>query len=188
MAYETKLITGAQFIFRDSTDYNPVADNKFEIGTPTYVQIDLTSVANGAGRESAKVNLGTQRAEAYAVKAALEFAATPTANARVDFYWAPSDIAVAANANPHSMAGVDGAAPSGYGTLAELLANLDFIGSMITTDDATGTVQIADVGTLYPTSQYGMLVVVNNSGAAMHSDAVEMSVSFVEILPQYQTS
>lgn len=189
MANEIKLIVGTQILFADHAgDYSPTVVSKIEVATATEYQLSLASLANAAGRESAKADLGSARAEAYSVVAALEFAATPTVGKRVDFYWAPSAVAAAANGNPHNIDGVDAAAPSGYGLLAELLKNLDFIGSFIVTDDATTTVQVAPVGTLYPPERYGILVVVNESGAALHSDDVEMAVALNPILSQYQTA
>lgn len=189
MANETKITVGAQFCFRDSTDFNPAASTTdYRVGTPTYGQLDLTSLANAAGRESAKIDLGAARAEAHAVYGAFEMAATPVVGERIDVYWYASPEATAGDANPHDIGGADAAAPSGYGTLAELLANLIFIGSLITTDDATTTVQHGFIGILYSPTRYGGVVVVNESDAAFVANADEHHVLLEEILPQYQTA
>ena len=191
MANETKITVGSQIVFANHlADFTtPDSNSDLTLAGYTDAEIDLTSLANAAGRESAKVDLGPTRAEAYDVSAAIEFAATPTSGSRVDFYWAPSHNSTAASGNPHAMDGVDAAAPSGYGTLAELLKNIDFIGSLITTDEIGPTyVQVGPVGTLYPTARYGMLVVVNNSGAALVANASEHHIALTEILPQYQTT
>jgi hypothetical protein len=52
---------------------------------------------------------------------------------------------------------------------------------MVCTDDPTGTVQSAYIGAFSPGDRYGSLVVKNESGAALHSDAVEMSVALIPI-------
>lgn len=182
MASEILVKVGTQIIFADhSGDWaGGAAKTSLEVGTPTEVQMDLASLANTNGWEGAKADLGPTRAESYSVMASLEFNATPgpTSGAQVDFYWASSPISTAANGNPMSIDGVDAAAPSGIGTLAELLLACDHIGSFTCTDDATPSVQTAVVGTLVPPERYGILIVVNESGTAMHSDAVECHVVF----------
>lgn len=165
--------TGTAIVFADTTDHSPAAANN--LGTRTD-QIDLTSVADGAARQSAKVDLGATRAEEYEVMAALEIAATPTAGDVVEFWWAPSPSGTAGTANPGGVSGAD-AAYAGYSAnMSAAIKQLQFIGDFVCTAQATGTVQIARVGTFRPKHRYGSIVVRNESGAALHSDAVEMSV------------
>ena len=188
MTNEVLQKTGTQICFADhATDFGGgAAKTSLEQGTPTDVQIDLTSLADGAGRESAKVDLGATRAPAYSVMAAIEFAATPTSGEVVELYWAPSPDGTAANGNPMEIDGADAAAPSGIGTLAELVDSCLFIGNFICTDDATGSVQSQPVGILHPPERYGILIVKNESGAAFHSDAVESHVVFNPIIDEVQ--
>ena len=83
--------TPPQISFADhSNDFSPTAANNLEVGTPTDVNMQLASVADDAARQSDKADLGAVRAKEYGVRAAIEFAATPTAGAVVEFYWAPS--------------------------------------------------------------------------------------------------
>ena len=141
--------------------------------------ITLTSLANAAGRQSDKLDLGANRAERYRVTAAMEIAATPTAGAAIDLYWAPSTSGTAGTDNPGGIGGAD-AAYAGYSSnLTASLKQLLFIGSMVTTTQATATVQAAWVGTFVPPTRYGTLVVVNNSGAALHSSATNMNVTLI---------
>lgn len=70
--------TNQSFLFRDSTDYAPSANSVITEGTPTAVQIDCTSLADDAARQSDKCDLGANRAPGYFCRAAIEFAATPT--------------------------------------------------------------------------------------------------------------
>jgi hypothetical protein len=180
--------TPPSITFRDSTDFSPTTANdlRHASAVDTEVQLDLTSVANAAARMSAKVDLGENRAELYAVRAAIEIAATPTAGNSIDLFWAPSQHATAANGNPGAVTGSD-AAYTGYSSnLTASLKQLIFIGSFICTAQATGTIQVGEVGRFSPPERYGSLIVVNNSGAALHSDAVEMVVVFDAILFEAQ--
>ena len=179
--------TPAQISFADhANDFSPA--NNLEVGTPTDCQISLASVSNAAARQSAKVDLGATRGLLYSVRAAIDIAATPTAGNTVDFYWAPSGNATAGTANPGNVSGSD-AAYTGYSSnLTATLPQLQYIGSMVCTAQATTTVQYAEVGTFMPRERYGSLVVVNNSGAAIHSDDVECNVVFDPIVPQGQAT
>lgn len=176
---------GTQICFADHAgDFNPAAANDLTQGTPTEVQISLASVADGAARQSAKVDLGAQRAIAYSVVAAFEIAATPTASDYIELYWAPSPDSTAANGNPGGVSGSD-AAYSGYSSnLAASVLQLDYIGNFVCTAQATGTVQIAKVATFSPSERYGTLVIKNESAAALHSDDVEIHIVFNPIIDE----
>ncbi len=143
--------------------------------------ITLASLANGSGRQSAKLDLGATRAGLYRVKAAFEIAATPTAGATIDLYWAPSTSGTAATDNPGGVSGSD-AAYAGYSSnLTASVKQLVFIGSFVCTTQATATVQRAIVGSFNPQLRYGSLVVVNSSGAALHSSDSNMNITLVPI-------
>lgn len=186
MADETKRIAGAQFCFRDSTDFGPATASDYRTGTPTYAQFDLTDLANGSGRQSAKIDLGAQWALEFGVYLVAELIATPTTGERIDLYWAPSPHSSATRANPHGMSGSDAALAGNYGTAAELLKNLMYIGSLVVTDDVT--IQHGFVGVFTSPTRYGMMVVQNEADAAFAADAVESYVLIEELHPQYQTS
>jgi hypothetical protein len=152
--------------------------------------ITLASVANAAARQSVKLDLGTEtsvgsgvfvRAELYAVKAAFEIAATPTAGNTIDLYWAPSSSATAGIDNPGNVSGAD-AAYTGYSAnLTAAIKQLMLIGSFVCTTQATANVQKGFVGVFSPPSRWGSLVVVNNSGAALHSSDANMEVVMTPI-------
>lgn len=173
--------TGTAIVFADTTDHAPGATAANNLGART-AQIDLTSVADGAARQSDKVDLGATRAEVYEVKAAFEIAATPTAGDVIALYWAPSNSGTAGQDNPANVTGAD-AAYAGYSAnMAASLLQLQFIGDFVCTAQATGTVQVAQVSASFrPAGRYGSLVVRNESGAALHSDAVEMSVRLLPL-------
>ena len=165
---------GTAIVLGNSATHSPAAAN--DLGGDTD-QIDLTSVADTAARESAKIDFGASRARIIYVYAAFEFAATPVAGEVVELYFAPSISATASAANPGGVSGSDGAYTGTSGsTLAESVLQLQKIGEFICTDDATGTVQISYVGSFIPPTRYGTIVVKNESGAAFHSDVVETSI------------
>ena len=177
-----------QITFADvGGDFSPTTANDLRHATAadTEGQITLASLVDGAARESDKVDLGEHRAREYHVRAAFELAATPTAGDIIELYWAPSQHATAANGNPGGVTGSD-AAYTGYGTLSEATPQLIFIGAFVCTSDATGTVQVGEVGTFSPPERYGTLVVKNESNAALHSDDVESHIVFDPIVPEIQ--
>lgn len=143
--------------------------------------ITLASLANAAGRQAVKLDLGATRAAMYRVKASFEIAATPTAGATIDLYWAPSESATAGTDNPANVTGAD-AAYAGYSSnLTASLKQLQFIGSFICTAQATATVQYGEVGCFSPKARYGSLVVVNNSGAALHTTDTNQAISLIPV-------
>lgn len=183
--------TPKQIVFADhSNDFSPTAANDLRISTDgsneADYDIELASVADDAARQSVKADLGENRALEYSVRAAFEFAATPTAGETVELYWAPSHKAAAGSGNPANVTGAD-AAYAGYSAnLAASLLQLEFIGAFVVTVQATATVQVGEVAVFAPGQRYGSLVVVNRSGAAFHSDDVESHVVFDPIIPEQQ--
>lgn len=177
---EIQLVVGTnkQFIFADhATDFvGGATGTSLEVATATDVQLDMTSVADTAARQSAQVDLGANRYQRYALTAALEMAATPTTGEVVDFYWNASNQSTAADGNAGYATGSDAAYAGGVATLAEGLDQLIYIGSMILSADATATVQVGSPVVFTPPHRFGSLIVVNESGAAFHSDAVETHI------------
>jgi len=188
MPNDILLTVGTQIIFADhGTDFvGGAAKTSLEVATATDVQLDLTSLADTAGRESAQVDLTATRAARYSVMASFEFAATPTTGTVVELYWAPSPESTATDGNPMNIDGADAAAPSGIGTLAELVAVCQKIGNFVCTNDPTTAVQTGWISTFSPAERYGILIVKNESGAAFHSDAVESHIVFNPVIDEVQ--
>ena len=180
MPNELLLKVGTQIVFADHAgDFSPAAKTALEVGSPTNVQLSMASVANTAARESDKADLGALRAAEIAVMASFELASSGlTSGNFIELRWMPSPISTAANGNVMSTDGADAAAPSGIGTLDELVAASQYIGVFECTDDATPSVQTGYVGTFTPRYRYGSLLVIDNSGAAFHTDDVECHVVF----------
>lgn len=182
MANAIKLNAAAPIIWADATDWPGGGAHGF--GDDTY-QLDLTSVANGAARQGAKGDLGDPRSLSYTVRAAIEFAVAPTAGTVVEYYWSASESSTAATGNDGGASGSDAAYKAGEED--EWKRQLTPIGALIATADATATVQIQTINSDFrPPSRYGMVVVVNKSGQALHSDAVEMFVALVPNDPEVQ--
>ena len=178
--------TPVQICFRDSTDFSPTAANDLRKGSPTLVQLDLTSVSDTAYRQSTKVDLGENRAPEYHVRAALEFGATPTAGEPCLLYWAPSSSSTAGTGNAANVSGADGAY-TGYSSDGDAsVRQLQYIGTFYCTARATTIVQVGEIGVFVPPERYGSLVFKNDSGIAMHTDAVEMHIVFDPIVPETQ--
>ena len=178
-----------QIRFFVTGSFSPVdAATNWTIGTPTDVVLTLSAVADAAGRQSTKVDLGENRARQYACFGCVDFTGeTPTAGGTVDYYWAPSTITTQGSGNVAGNSGADAAAPGGaLGsiTLAEFLLQCQFIGSLVVHDGAV--VQNGYVGTFSPAERFGQLVVVNNSGDAFEADDVEMHQVLNPIVDEVQ--
>ncbi len=125
--------TPKQIVFADhSNDFGPATANDLRISddgsNEADYDIELADVADDVARQSAKADLGENRAQEYSVRAAFEFAATPTAGETVGLYWAPSPSGTAENANPANVTGAD-AAYAGYSSnLDASLKQPEFIG------------------------------------------------------------
>ena len=187
MPTEILVKSGTQIRFCVTGSFSP-ADNgtNWTSGSPTDVALTLNALANGAGRQSAKVDLGATRAAAFALLGCVDFTGeTPTIGNRIDYYWAPSTSATAGDANVAGNSGADGAAPDGaLGsiTLGEFVAQCIYIGSLIVHDGAS--VQNGHIGFLHPPTRWGQLIVVNNSGDAFENDDVEAHQVLVPIIDE----
>ena len=179
MANEILVKSGTPTVWADATDY--AGDG----GTRTH-QIDLTGLADGAARQGAKADLGAIRAERYTVTVCVEMAVAPASKAAIDIYWAPSPHATAGTLNPGGCSGADAVYAGTTGdSMDDSLGPLLHLGSLSLTSDAVGVLQSQSF-TLYSPHRYGMPVVDNNGGQAMHSDAIECFVSLTPIVPELQ--
>lgn len=187
MANEILVKNGTKIVFGVTGSFSP-ADSGTDYGTAITNVLTLASLASAAGRQSDKVDLGATRAARYSLVGCVDFTGeTPTAGTSVDYYWAPSASGTQANANIAGNSGADAAAPGGaLGsiTLAEFIAQCQYIGSLRTHDGAS--VQVGYVGTFEPAERYGQLVVVNNSGDAFEADDVEMHQVLTPLVDEVQ--
>jgi len=181
----------AGLLFSNSAEYvaTDLGDLENTDTVPTAVQLDLGgTVTTQLARQSTKADLGAVHSAQYGVTASIEFATAPVTGETVDFYWSPSHSGTAGKGNMAQTTGVDGAYSGGAATLAEGLAQLIFIGSLVCTADATTFIQTAFIGVFSPPDRYGNLVVHNNTSDDYHSDAVEMAVAFDPIVSDIQAA
>ena len=169
---------GTQILLFVTGSFSPVDPaTDWTIGTPIDVVLTLSALADGGGRQSDKVDLGESRASSYELLGCVDFTgeAAHVSGEVIQYYWLPSTSDTQANGNVAGNSGADAAAPGGaLGsiTLAEFIQQAQFIGNFIIHDG--GVVQNGFVGTLVPTSRFGQLLVVNESGDAFEADDVEM--------------
>jgi hypothetical protein len=169
---------GAQIVLGVSGSFNPVDDAVNWAGASGSITdvLTLASLADGSGRQSAKVDLGASRAPTFGLYACVDFTGeTPTQGEVIEYYWAPSPDGTDAVANVGGTSGVDAAAPdSGLGslTLADMVKLCIFIGNLVVHDGVS--VQNGFVGMFIPPARYGQLIVKNESGTAFEADDVEM--------------
>ena len=171
-------------------DFCPTGANDLRITTDGSNELDvelaLASVANGSYRQSAKFDFGSKWALGYKAKLAIELAATPTAGNTISLFLAPSDFSTAGNGNAGGVSGSD-SAYTGYSSNADAsVKQLKLISVFVVTAQATGTVQILEGQTFVPPSRYGSIVILNSSGAAVHSDDAECNLVLNPLLPEFQ--
>ena len=171
------LKAGTAIILAASTDHSPAARNN--LGTRT-AQIDLTSLVNGAHRQSAKIDFGggtVNWARQWEMTAAIEPVSAPSANTVCRFYIGYSDSATAGTGNPGNLSGTD-SAWTGWGSTAahadDAVPDLVEIG--ILTATAHDAIFVANVGIFVPRARYGCVVTKNVLGVDLEGDAVEMSI------------
>lgn len=179
MANEILHKQGTPVVFSDTTDYS--ATNS---GFTRTAQIDLTSIANGAARQSDKADLGATRARLYAVRVGIEYDVAPTAGTVTEFYWSASTSGTAGTGNDGGASGADGAYKAGEED--EWKKQLIWLGNLVNTNDAATTVQYQTIGFFTPPQRYGQVVVLNKSGQAYEGDAVEMFVALVPVVDEVQ--
>ena len=171
-----KITIGTPIVVADSTDYV----NNQGMGARTN-QIDLTSLAAGAARQSDKLDFTANIDLEYILGSSVEWATAPAAGETVDFYISWSNSGTAATNNSGGVSGSDSAYTGYSSNLADSLKQLQYLGSMV------ATVQATSVSTFTPRARYGTLVVVNNSAAdALMNDAVEMAVRITPLVTQIQ--
>jgi hypothetical protein len=150
-------------------------------------------LADGAARQGAKADLGSRRAQGYAVKAAVSFAVAPTAGNAVEFYWSssPSETAAVGNAGGYAadgtpyVTGADAAfAPES--AVDEYKQHLTFVGVLGAGADALNT-QVSVINSYFsPAERYGQFVIKNDSGQAFAANASGVYVALIPITDELQ--
>ncbi len=182
---------GSQIVFGAAATWDP-ADNgtNFAESDAITVEMGMTAVANAAGVQSIKIDLGATRASRFSVLAAFDFTGETPTTGSVDLYWAPSVSGTQATGNIAGNSGADAALVDGPTTtditVVEFVAQCQYIGSLATTNDAT--VQAGYVGTFSPIHRFGQMIMVNNANDAMEADEVECHIVMNPIVTDIQAS
>ena len=168
----------ARFIFADATDWPSGAGETDWGAKEADASIDLTSVAAGEARQSSSATLPTNQDLEWEVWLALEFATAPVSGETVDVYYA---LSPASGVWPGGMSGSDADYTGTAGdSLDDSLKQLDYVGSMICTADASTVVQVQRIGVI-PAGVMGEIafVIDNSTSDAMFTDAVEMAIVLI---------
>lgn len=168
-------------VFRQQTGTAKVIKSSGGDAAMTFASVaNAASPATSSGaRQSVKFDFGATRAMWWRCKASFEIAATPTAGNVIDIYLSPSDSATAGTDNAGNCTGTD-AVYTGYSNNIDASAKqLFFVGSFTVTSQATATPQLNGfVGRFVPPSRYASVVIINRSGAALHSTETNQSITF----------
>lgn len=136
--------------------------------------LTCTSVTNGNGRQGAKGDLGATRAESYDALLTFSVGSAATNGTQIELYWASSPSATAGTSNPGGTSGTDATFNT---TPDEYKLQLQFIGSMVLSNNASTGVQTQWIGPFVPKHRYGMPVVYNKSGQTLGSTAGDHTVT-----------
>lgn len=174
MATLTLLNEGTPIVWADTTDYS--ATNS---GFTRTHQLLLENIANGAGRQGAKADLGDPRPDVYTVIVGFEFQSAPTAGTEVEVYWSSSISGTAGTGNTGGAGGSDAAYKAGEED--EWKRQLLYVGSLVATADGNTTPQYQCINSAFvPPARYGMPVVINKSGQSLNTaDAIEMFIALI---------
>jgi hypothetical protein len=139
--------------------------------------LTLTSLNASAGRASASADLGATRAGRYRVRVKTRFGAAPTAGTPVRVYLATSAD------NTTFDGGADMPAGDGAMSDAEILSQLEFVGSMPVNNVTTAQEwsREIEIGT-----RYARVVVFNGTNQALSSTAGDHEVSLEPIITEAQ--
>ncbi len=183
----------AQWLFSDVTDFPnsgegppDTAANDLRLGSPspTRGQLDLTSVAAAAARQSDKQQLSAAAiAVRWTLGACIEWAggSLPDAGGTVDFY---------ANFSPNTTAATGNSAGASGSDAAFTAANnpqLIFLGSMVVRNTAIN-INAAIASNVYMPYRDLSIIVVNNTSEAFHTDMEETHIVLTANVPDIQAA
>lgn len=171
--------TGTPVVWANSGDFSSTNS-----GFTRTKQLDLTSLANNAARQGDKADLGATRARRFAVVAGLQVNSAATAGNVIEIWWSSSASGTAGTGNTGGAGGSDAAYKAAKED--EWKQQLQYLGSLVLTNDGGTNVQYQCVGYFTPPDRYGMPVVVNKSGQALKNSGVEQFVALVPLIDEVQ--
>ncbi len=168
--------TGTPIVFADNVAYQGRG------GARTH-QINLVSLASGTAQQSDKADMDTggvsnRFPKAFIVTARVDMLNAPNVGDYVSIYWAASLSSDEPTGNPGGVIGSDGAYTGTAGsTLEESLKDLQLLGKLFLTPDGATVQQQQTFRASLPT-QFGTVVVVNNSVRDFVGNGNDLSVTF----------
>lgn len=141
--------------------------------------ITLTSLANNAARQGAKLDLGATFSARYACFLDMDINVAPTAGERIELWLAWSNDPDAGDFNPGGVSGTDAAYKAAEED--EWKKQLDFGGALIATADGAGTIQRQMVGVVDAKARYVSPVIVNKSGQALSATAANHVITLIPL-------
>ena len=154
---------------------------EFSLGGPSDVTFDYTELAPVSARQSDSYDFGTGIDTWWSVLVEIEFDFAANAGDVVDIYLAWSDD----NSKwPGGVTGSDAAYKAAEEK--EWAAQLDYLGSLICTNDGDGTDQITIVGSFIPIARYVSVVVKNEAGQAFSETAGDHIVTLIPMTDEIQ--
>lgn len=130
-----------------------------------------TSLANDAGWQGAKGDLGVNWAQRQIVRLDVAMASAPTDASAVELYWCPSTSATAGTDNSGNLSGTDATVSNPD----QIKRQLTFLGPLILSN-ALGTGVQKQHFSFYPIARYGFPVVVDKAGVAFSATASNQKV------------
>lgn len=151
--------------------------------------ITLASLASTKARQSTKMDFGPAGVPwsmQYMLRATIESGAgAPAKGLAFNFYMGWSDSGTAGTNNPGGLSGADAAYKDSEED--EWTKQLDLIGSLISTNDATAK-QVKDIGVFTPPMRYGILVVQNIWAVTIETNDDEHKIIAYPTDPQLQAA
>lgn len=139
--------------------------------------ITMTSVTSTNGRQGVKGDLGANWARTYSVLFTSSVGSAATNGTVIELYAGRSNSATAGTNNPGGLSGTDATFNT---TPAEYKLQLDYIGSLVLSNNAGTGIQ-KQWFTFYPRSRYIIPVIVNSSGQTLGSTAGDHTIVFLPI-------
>jgi hypothetical protein len=137
--------------------------------------MDMSSLADGAGRAGTKGDLGATFAARYRMLVKLDFNVAPTAGVVVDLYWSSSHDNTVFDGE---CSGTDGA----YNA-EEDMRRLHYVGSLVCSNDTDP--QYASF-VFSPPARYGLPVISNQAGQALTATGTDQVIILTPLIDEVQ--
>ncbi len=154
--------------------------------TATITLTSLSSNTTANGREGAKMDFGTPRADRWLCRLQTKMAAAATAGKTIEVWMGYSNSSVAGTGNPANLTGTDTSWAGYSGDPAQARFQLRRVGQVVLSNGAGTNAQVQDIGVFTPERQWGVPVVLNYADQALSSTAGDHVLTFTPIMDQVQ--